>query len=197
MNTVSVFLFIGVFVWCIILTCIVNGVVSDVNNIIKSTQNKEEDNTKQMSLKDVCEHSWHTLVNEQQGEQKIIVIECVKCGFISKDVIGRCNHEWDKYEDFSKKSKYEVAIDPVIQLANNTFHYSKSSEKFKKIVDEITGEWFGKRSDAPKDLFDRTVVRTRTCKKCGEIFVLDLSQQSASVQLISGKQQMKEQEGLS
>lgn len=173
-------------VWIVILSFLIFSIFVKLSN--------ENDNKVPITpITNTCEHSWHTLVDREQNGQTLVVIECVKCGSIDKNIIGRCNHEWDEYNDFTKKSKYEIAIEPIVSLARETFKYSKGAAKYNKVVDEITNEWFSNRKDAPEDLFNRTIIRTRTCKKCGEIFVLDLSQQSVSVQLMSQKPPIQEQ----
>ncbi len=134
------------------------------------------------SLKDVCEHSWHVLVNEHQDDQKLIVLECIKCGDTRSNTIGRCNHEWEDTEKITARSPYDVAIAPLMELAHETFKSSKKSDKFDKVVDEITDKWY--KVHPTDGTFDQKIVRVKTCKRCGSIFVLDVSNSSLSSQFV-------------
>lgn len=165
-----------------------------VNKQIQDALSKESIELKKQiainkSLKDTCEHSFHTIVNEQQDDQKIIVLECIKCGSISKDIIGRCNHEWEDTERITANSPYDVAIAPLLELAHDTFKSSKKSDKFDKIVDEVTDKWY--KAHPTDGTFDQKIVRVKTCKKCGSIFVLDVSSSSLSSQLLGQPQEQQ------
>lgn len=126
----------------------------------------------------ICEHSWHVLVNEQQDNERLIIVECIKCGAMSKDIIGKCHHEWGSPEDIVGYSKYHIATKPIIQVAEQLFKYSKSFSKFDKLINTITQKWFDDDKDNSGNIFESSLVRTKTCLKCGEVLLIEVSNSS-------------------
>lgn len=176
--------FLTIFVISLIYNC---ATIEWVKTEIKKAQPKLDESHKSI-IKDTCEHSWHTLVNEQQDDQRIVIIECVKCGSISKDIIGRCNHEWEETDNVLAASKYEIAIEPIKELLKRM---SSSSAKYDKAMKQIMDKWITD-DNVDDSNFERKSVRVKTCKKCGDIFVLDFSNSHLSARVMSGSQQTQQ-----
>lgn len=189
METYITIFSIVVITWLVGVTISVfhaHAMAAQMDTRLLNAAKRVEAPTSKLSIRDSCEHSWHPLVNEQQDDQRIVIIECVKCGSISKDIIGRCNHEWEETDNVLAASKYEIAIEPIKELLKRM---SSSSAKYDKAMKQIMDKWI--TDDNVEDSnFERKSVRVKTCKRCGDIFVLDFSNSHLSARVMSREQQL-------